>query len=685
MARANPPLSGAFLAEMTRHLQGQSRYFAFANSWLENRLAEQGLTIEQLVGADGQAQAADQVSIGNSINSLRFLSSNDWREFVENHSLVEQILREDPAQRLRRHGFRHARPLPARGGRDRQAKPVVGGRGCPRSDSARRTASRVRRAPTTAHGPRRLLPDRSGPDRFGTQRRDAIVRAAERRPNRQALSPVLLSGRRPADRRGRVGGLPRLGRARVARTPLLLGLLASADPDVRRPSGRRRRQLAGDPVGASAAAAADGFPRTAIPPEHRTMVVVPTMLSKPEAVADLLEGLEVRYLANRDSNLHFALLTDLEDAAQEVMPEDEELVRLAQEGIEQLNQKYRGPSDRHFLPLPSPAPLERAGRRVDGLRAQARQTHRIQRPAARGQRIGSPQIVGDTTVLPQVRYVITLDTDTQLPRDAARRNGRGDGPHPQPARVRPEARPGRRRLRHFAAARRREPAERPAVLVRAPVRAATRVSTRTRASCRMSIRICSAKVRSSARASTTSTPSCRCCNGFPENAILSHDLLESAYARSALLERCGAVRGLSLALSHGRQPAASLDSRRLADRRLVAAAGSAESAASESRTRSRSCRGGRSSTTFAAAWCRSRWWLFCWARGCWRPVAGTDRDIACSGGGRDGSAVGGAGRPGSQADRLPLLTHSALTAARSWANSWLSSCSRSFSSLTTPS
>ena len=64
------------------------------------------------------------------------------------------------------------------------------------------------------------------------------------------------------------------------------------------------------------------------------------MLSNPEAVADLLEGLEVRYLANRDDNLHFALLTDFLDAPQEVMPQDAELVRLTKEGIEQLNQKY---------------------------------------------------------------------------------------------------------------------------------------------------------------------------------------------------------------------------------------------------------------------------------------------------------------------------------------------------------
>src|SRR5271163_4992154 len=111
MARANPPLSGAFLAEMTRHLQGQSPHFAFANSWLAQRLSEQGLTIEQLVQADGQAQAADQISMGNSIVSLRFLSSNNWRDFVEEHSLVEQILREDQVYSrmdfATRDGYRH--------------------------------------------------------------------------------------------------------------------------------------------------------------------------------------------------------------------------------------------------------------------------------------------------------------------------------------------------------------------------------------------------------------------------------------------------------------------------------------------------------------------------------------------------------------------------------------------------
>ncbi len=97
MARANPPLSGAFLAELTRHLQGQNPHFALANTWLEHRLADQGFATEHLVSIEGQAQAADQVSIGNSISSLRLLNSSDWRDFVDQHSLVEQTLAEDPA------------------------------------------------------------------------------------------------------------------------------------------------------------------------------------------------------------------------------------------------------------------------------------------------------------------------------------------------------------------------------------------------------------------------------------------------------------------------------------------------------------------------------------------------------------------------------------------------------------
>ena len=65
-------------------------------TWIEQRLSESNQTTVQLIQYGSQQQAADQVSISNSIGSLRFLSSLDWREFVESMSYVEGILRSDP-------------------------------------------------------------------------------------------------------------------------------------------------------------------------------------------------------------------------------------------------------------------------------------------------------------------------------------------------------------------------------------------------------------------------------------------------------------------------------------------------------------------------------------------------------------------------------------------------------------
>jgi cyclic beta-1,2-glucan synthetase len=97
MARSNPPMSSAFVAELARRLQGQSPALALPLTWIEQQLAESGLTIERSIQAENQQQAADQVSIGNSIGSLRFLGAMDWRELVEQQSVVEQTLREIPA------------------------------------------------------------------------------------------------------------------------------------------------------------------------------------------------------------------------------------------------------------------------------------------------------------------------------------------------------------------------------------------------------------------------------------------------------------------------------------------------------------------------------------------------------------------------------------------------------------
>jgi len=87
-----------------------------------------------------------------------------------------------------------------------------------------------------------------------------------------------------------------------------------------------------------------------IPNESRTLAVVPAMLLSAPHVEELVEAIEVRFLANRDDNLYFGLLTDFRDASEETTPEDEPLLHLAQQRIQELNEKYRGArSDVFFL------------------------------------------------------------------------------------------------------------------------------------------------------------------------------------------------------------------------------------------------------------------------------------------------------------------------------------------------
>ena len=128
-------------------------------------------------------------------------------------------------------------------------------------------------------------------------------------------------------------------------------------------------------------------------------------------------------------------------------------------------------------------------------------------------------IVGDTTVLTDVKYVITLDTDTQLPRDAARATGRRHGAPAESCALLRAGGARQRGLRHPAAARRREPARAQRSRVTRACSAASPASTRTRAPSPTSTRTCSARARSSARASTTSMrSSARCRGGFRRTA-----------------------------------------------------------------------------------------------------------------------------------------------------------------------
>ena len=415
MARSDPPMEGSFVAEFVRRLQGQSSALALPLTWIEQRLSENGLTIEQLVQAEIQQQAADQVSISNSIGSLRFLGAMDWREFVESMSVVEQTLREDSGGIYGRMDFAT---------RDRYRHIVEKiAKISPFSESevARKAIQLTNEAASkglrdrAAHVGYYLI-DKGRPDL--ERKAEARVRALERLhrgvnrfPLLLYLSPILLmtalftvEALEKADAFGLdwwllgvIGVLSALCGSQLAIS--LMNWLATLLVE---PHKLPRMDFS-----------------ASIPAEARTLVVVPAMLTSAQGVEDLVESLEVRFLANRCDNLHFGLLTDFRDAPQETTPEDEPLLQLARKRIEELNEKYWTVREETFCLFHRPRrwnPQERVWMGYERKRGKLADLNALLRGGSTDR---FSVVIGNLDVLSSVKYVITLDTDTQLPRDAA--------------------------------------------------------------------------------------------------------------------------------------------------------------------------------------------------------------------------------------------------------------------------
>ncbi|EGV19822.1 glycoside hydrolase family 94 protein [Thiocapsa marina] len=415
MARSNPPLSSAFVAELARRLQGQSSALALPLTWIEQQLAESGLRIEQLVQSENQQQAADQVSIGNSIGSLRFLGATDWREFVETMSLVEQTLRGDPGGIYGRMDFatrdryRHVVEKVAKNSALSEAEVALqavelASEGAVANDGAERAAH------VGFYLIDRGLPRLERRTRACLCTLESLQRRGRRFPLFLYLGAIFL-----------LTALFTGGLLALSDSPPGWLLLLLAVPVVLGTS-----QLGVALVNWLATLLATPYPlprldfSLGIPSESRTLVVTPTMLTGAAGIEALLEGLEVRFLANRDDSLHFGLLTDFRDAPEQTQPEDETLVRLAAEGIEALNAKYPRDGGDGFFLFHRPRrwnPQERIWMGYERKRGKLADLNALLRGGATDR---FATIVGRTRILPSVRYVITLDTDTQLPRDAAR-------------------------------------------------------------------------------------------------------------------------------------------------------------------------------------------------------------------------------------------------------------------------
>jgi cyclic beta-1,2-glucan synthetase len=418
MARADPPFSSQFVEEFCGRLQGQNPLLATVQSWVQHHLTEQGLTREQLQRADNQNTAADQVSIGNSIGSLRFLSAMDWREFVEDMSIVEQTLLNDPA------GVYASMDVVTR---DRYRKCVEGiSRQSGLTEKAvahaaiqlaTEAASREGLAGRTAHVGFYLI-DKGQPllERMVRVRwslRRTLTRTIRRFPSVCYLSCI--SAITAAGACLGLGSVSFLG-WHDWRFWLLLILVTTAASQVAVALVNLLTSVMLGPRRLPRLDLSEG-----IPDRDRTMVVVPTLLTGPQAIAGLIESLEIRYLGNRDPNLLFGLLTDFIDATEEAQPDDAELLRLVREGIQSLNARYSSEGVTVFHLFHRPRvwnPHERLWMGYERKRGKLEQFNALLRG---GPRDPFDKIIGDMEILPSIRYVLTLDTDTGLPRDAARK------------------------------------------------------------------------------------------------------------------------------------------------------------------------------------------------------------------------------------------------------------------------
>jgi cyclic beta-1,2-glucan synthetase len=157
-----------------------------------------------------------------------------------------------------------------------------------------------------------------------------------------------------------------------------------------------------------------------IPPEYTTLVVVPTLLLSEKQVREMVQELEVRCLANPDPNLHFGLLTDLPDSVSRPRENDwDPLVDLAVRLINDLNARYSSQARYGQFVLLHRHRIFNARQGVwmgwERKRGKLLDLNKL----LIGAFDAFPVKAGDTSVLPRVKYIITLDSDTQLPRGTA--------------------------------------------------------------------------------------------------------------------------------------------------------------------------------------------------------------------------------------------------------------------------
>ena len=411
-------LGQAFVVQLVRQLRDQDSSITPAFEWLENRLQKLGDSTEQIVQTELQAQASAQVTVGNIINSMRLISTLDWGDFFERVSLIDPLLKSDPADVyagmnfLTRDRYRAVVELIAR--RTHADELAVGSKVVELAKSARKSdPNTIRRS----HIGYYLIAEGLGEleRQFRYQRRfsEYIKNFVLSHPTTiylglLALFTGLIVARFVSTAFIDGAGLWLLvGFAILSIIPVSELVLSVLNWNFTLFTTPRLLPQMDTLAGISE--------------DARTMVVIPTILASAAVVGELLEKLEVDYLANRDPNIYFALLGDYADSAVEETPEDVAILDAALSGVKELNGKHAKDGEDRFS-LFHRRRLWNSGEAKwmgwERKRGKLQEFNRLLRGA---QDTSFTIATVDPELLLGFRFVITLDSDTQLPRDAARK------------------------------------------------------------------------------------------------------------------------------------------------------------------------------------------------------------------------------------------------------------------------
>jgi cyclic beta-1,2-glucan synthetase len=416
MARSKPPIKGAFVSELIRQLRGKGPELALPLNWIELQLSESGLTGSELVNAENQKQAADQVSISNSIGSLRLLGAMDWRGFVESNSIVEEILLQD------HDGFYGLMDFDTRD-RYRHVVELIAKKSTSSEEQVARIAIQ-------------LVQDNAPPP--GSDQSAAHVGyylVGQGKAQTIKLANMRVTGMQKIRQ-----GIKRHAFAvylfliflitvgistavfiivdtETTNTWLLLlvsilALLCAS-------------QLAISVVNffAMLLVKPNLLPRldysAKIPLSSSTMVVIPAMLTTVAEIENLVEALEVRFLANRKDHLYFGLLTDFTDASHETVSNDQVLLGTVTNGIEALNKKYQRENNDLFFLFHRPRKWNQQENVWMGHERKRGKLSDLNALLRGNSKEHFSVITGNHSIFPKIKYVITLDADTQLPLGSA--------------------------------------------------------------------------------------------------------------------------------------------------------------------------------------------------------------------------------------------------------------------------